>query len=71
MSITLVARHCEGAAPSFPSTLAAIDASARRRAARERVGDVIPLGVRDLRVVGKRDEDADAPPVLVVEDVVG
>ena len=26
-------------------------------------GDVIPLGV-----IGKRDDDADQPPVLVVED---
>jgi len=34
-----------------------------------RVGDVIPLGARSLRVVGKRDEDADSPPVLVVEDM--
>ena len=34
------------------------------------VGDVIALGAgRALRVVGKRDDDADAPPVLVVEDV--
>jgi hypothetical protein len=34
-----------------------------------RVGDNVPLGDRSLRVVGKRDEDAAAPPVLVVEDV--
>jgi hypothetical protein len=27
-----------------------------------RVGDVIPLGARSLRVVGKRDEDAEARP---------
>jgi len=34
------------------------------------VGDVIALGGgRGLRVVDKRDDDADAPPVLVVEDV--
>jgi hypothetical protein len=32
-------------------------------------GDTIPLGKRTLRVVGKRDEDAEQPPVLVVEDV--
>jgi hypothetical protein len=31
-------------------------------------GDVIPLGRRTLRVVGIRDDDADQPPVLVVED---
>jgi hypothetical protein len=34
-----------------------------------RSGDTIPLGHRTLRVVGLRDEDADQPPVLVVEDV--
>ena len=34
-----------------------------------RAGDVISLGRRQLRVVGKRDDDADQPPVLVVEDV--
>jgi hypothetical protein len=33
------------------------------------VGDTIHLGRRTLRVVGKRDDDADQPPVLVVEDV--
>jgi hypothetical protein len=31
-------------------------------------GDVIPLGSRSLVVVGKRDNDADSPPVLVVEE---
>jgi hypothetical protein len=30
-------------------------------------GDRIPLG-RTLRVVGKRDEDADQPPVLIAEE---
>jgi hypothetical protein len=34
-----------------------------------RAGDTIPLGRRSLRVVGIRDDDADQPPVLVVEDV--
>jgi hypothetical protein len=34
-----------------------------------RPGDTIPLGRRTLRVVGIRDDDADQPPVLVVEDV--
>jgi hypothetical protein len=33
-----------------------------------RVGDVISLGRRQLRVIGKRDDDADQPPVLVVEE---
>ena len=33
-----------------------------------RAGDTIPLGRRTLRVVDVRDDDADQPPVLVVED---
>jgi hypothetical protein len=33
-----------------------------------RAGDTIPLGGRTLRVVGVRDDDADQPPVLIVED---
>jgi hypothetical protein len=32
-------------------------------------GDTIPLGRRTLRVLDVRDDDADEPPVLVVEDV--
>ena len=36
-----------------------------------RAGDVISLGRRQLRVVDKRDDDADQPPVLIVEDVAG
>ena len=32
-------------------------------------GDMIPLGRRTLRVVQVRDDDADQPPVLVMEDV--
>jgi hypothetical protein len=35
------------------------------------IGDRIYLGHRTLEVVGRRDEDADQPPVLVVEDVAG
>ena len=31
-------------------------------------GDTIHLGKRTLRVIGKRDDDADQPPVLVVEE---
>ena len=34
-------------------------------------GDTIPLGHRTLRVVDVRDDDADQPPVLVVEEDVG
>lgn len=33
-----------------------------------KAGDTIHLGRRTLRVVGLRDDDADQPPVLVVED---
>jgi hypothetical protein len=36
-----------------------------------RSGDEIPLGLRTLRVVRVRDDDADQPSVLVVEDVPG
>lgn len=32
-------------------------------------GHTIHFGHKTLRVVGKRDDDADQPPVLVVEDV--
>jgi hypothetical protein len=35
-----------------------------------RAGDSIPLGHKTLRVVRIRDDDADQPPILVVEDVV-
>jgi hypothetical protein len=34
-----------------------------------KAGETIPLGSRTLRVVRVRDDDADQPPVLVVEDV--
>ena len=34
-----------------------------------RPGDEIPLGRRMLRVVDRRDDDADQPPVLVVEEM--
>ena len=33
-----------------------------------RSGNTIPLGQRTLRVLVVRDDDADQPPVLVVED---
>ena len=32
-------------------------------------GDTIHLGRRALRVIATRDDDADQPPVLVVEEV--
>jgi hypothetical protein len=31
-------------------------------------GDTIHLGKRTLRVIGKRDDDCDQPPALIVED---
>jgi hypothetical protein len=34
-----------------------------------RVGDTIPLGRKSLRVVGKSEDDADQPPILVVEEI--
>jgi len=34
-------------------------------------GDTIHLGRRVLRVVGKRDDDADQPPTLVVDEAAG
>jgi hypothetical protein len=34
-----------------------------------RAGDTIPLGARTLRVVQVRDNEAEEPPVLIIEDV--
>jgi len=34
-----------------------------------KTGDLIPLEQSAVRVVGLRDDDADRPPVLVVEEV--
>jgi hypothetical protein len=31
-------------------------------------GDTIHVGKKTLRVIGKRDDDGDQPPVLIVED---
>jgi hypothetical protein len=37
-----------------------------------RQGDTIPLGPsKTLRVLGVRDDDADQPPILVVENLPG
>jgi hypothetical protein len=47
--------------PAEPSTL-------RSAVPYWRAGDTIPLGRRTLRVVRIRDDDADQPPVLVVEE---
>jgi hypothetical protein len=49
-------------APADPPTLASAVTNWR-------TGDTIPLGGRTLRVVRIRDDDADQPPVLVVEDM--
>ena len=32
------------------------------------IGSTIHVGRRTLRVIGKRDDDGDQPPVLVVEE---
>ena len=50
--------------PAEPSTLEASVPNWSR-------GDVISLGRRQLRVVDKRDDDANQPPVLIVEDAAG
>ena len=34
-------------------------------------GDTIPMGRKTLRVIAVRDDDADRPPALVVEEVEG
>jgi hypothetical protein len=36
-----------------------------------KAGDTIAIGRRTLRVLGVRDDDADQPPALVVEDLPG
>jgi hypothetical protein len=36
-----------------------------------KAGDTIAIGRRMLRVLGVRDDDADQPPALVVEDMPG
>jgi hypothetical protein len=48
-------------APAEPSTLSAAVPNWRP-------GDTIHLGRRTLRVIARRDDDADRPPVLVVEE---
>jgi hypothetical protein len=35
-----------------------------------KAGDTIPLGRRSLRVVAVRDDDADQPPVLIVDEAL-
>ena len=48
--------------PAEPSTLSAAVPNWRP-------GDTIHIGCRTLRVVGRRDDEADRPPVLIVEDM--
>jgi hypothetical protein len=48
-------------APADPPTLASAVPNWK-------AGDTIPLGRTTLRVVGIRDDDADRPPVLIVEE---
>jgi hypothetical protein len=48
-------------APAEPATLEAAVPNWR-------AGDSIYLGHRTLRVVGRRDDDGDQPPVLIVEE---
>jgi hypothetical protein len=48
--------------PASPSTLQAAVPNWNE-------GECIYLGPRTLRVVGRRDDDADQPPVLIVEEV--
>jgi len=50
----------DGAAAELPTLTTAVPSW--------RAGDVIPLGKRSLRVIGLRDDDADQPPVLIVEE---
>ena len=52
----------EDGAPAEPPTLSSAVPNWR-------AGDTIHLGKRTLRVIGKRDDDADQPPVLVVEEM--
>jgi hypothetical protein len=47
--------------PANPSTFETVAYSWKE-------GDEIPLGRRTLRVIGIRDDDADQPPVLTVEE---
>jgi hypothetical protein len=63
--------HCADQAQPEPRrwTAAAPSQLAHAAVPDSRADDTIHLGHRTLRVVGVRDDDADQPPVLVVEDV--
>jgi hypothetical protein len=61
--VSVQAETAEGV-PAEPPTLTTVVPNWR-------AGDSIPLGGRTLRVVGIRDNDADEPPVLVVDDLAG
>jgi hypothetical protein len=51
----------EDGTPADPPTITSVVTNWRS-------GDTIPLGRRTLRVVQVRNEEADQPPVLVVEE---
>jgi hypothetical protein len=48
-------------APAEPPTIAVAVPNMRP-------GDAIPIGARTLRIIQVRDDEAEQPPVLVVED---
>jgi hypothetical protein len=54
----------EDGTPADPATLQAAVPNWR-------AGDTIALGRKTLRVIVIRDDDADQPPALVVQDVLG
>ena len=65
LKTTLDSVHRTDGSPADPPTYRSLVASWHQ-------GDQTPLNaVRTLRVLGVRDDDADQPPVLVVEDLPG
>jgi hypothetical protein len=52
----------------FKLTMDSVPAELSSAVPNWRAGDTIPLGHKTLRVVGIRDDDADQPPVPVVEE---
>ena len=62
--VLLFKLETEDGAPAEPPTLATA-------VPQQALGDQIPLVKRTLPVVHVRDDDADQPPVLIVEDVAG
>ena len=64
----LVPVRFDGLPTEYPYTLM-VPQTIRSAISGWRSGDTIPLGHRTLRVVQVRDDDADQPPVLVVEEM--